>query len=254
MIKNMKISYILFAFIALMLSSCDNQGPASLTDNSIVFNPKLSYDTLTDIDGNTYHTITIGTQTWMASNLRVTRYLNGDKIGTTSHATKDISSETTPKYQWAYDGDEKNVAEYGRLYTWYAMNDSRKLAPSGWHIASDTDWAILETYVSDSLRTSPNTAKAIAGSTDWAVTDTLKTVIGNNLSLNNSSGLTLLPGGRRYLTGAFNGIGKFGYFWSSVQFDEGNAMFKVLGYNNDALVKTNGNKQYGFSVRCVKNN
>lgn len=254
MIRNIKISYILFAFIAFMLSSCDNSGPASLSDSSITFNSKLTYDTLTDMDGNMYHTITIGTQTWMASNLRVTRYLNGDKIGTTSHATRDISSEDSPNYQWAYDGDEKNVAKYGRLYTWYAVTDSRKLAPLGWHVATDTDWATLEAYVSDSLRYSPNIIKALAGSTDWAVTDTLKVDIGNNLALNNSSGLTLLPGGRRYFTGAFNGIGKFGYFWSSGQYDAANGMFKVLGYNNDELVKTNGNKKYGFSVRCVKNN
>ena len=252
--KTIKFSYILLTFITSILSSCDNSGPASLSDSSIIFNPKLKYDTLTDMDGNKYHTITIGTQTWMASNLRVTKYQNGDKIGTTSNSTSDISSETSPKYQWAYNGDEKNVAKYGRLYTWFAVNDSRKLAPLGWHIATDIDWVTLETYVQDSLRTSPNIAKALAGSTDWAATDTLKTVIGNNLSLNNSSGLTLLPGGRRYYTGAFNGIGKFGYFWSSSQLDSINAMFKVLGYSNDELIKTTGNKQYGFSVRCVKNN
>jgi uncharacterized protein (TIGR02145 family) len=206
------------------------------------------------MDGNKYHTITIGTQTWMASNLRVTKYQNGDKIGTTSNVSSDISSETSPKYQWAYDGNEKNVAKYGRLYTWFAITDSRKLAPLGWHIATDIDWVTLETYVQDSLRTSPNIAKALAGSTDWVVTDTLKTVIGNDLSLNNSSGLTLLPGGRRYFTGAFNGMGKFGYFWSATQFDSNNAMFKVMGYSNNELIKTTGNKQYGFSVRCVKNN
>jgi len=74
-------------------------------------------ETVTDIDGNVYHTVKIGAQTWMVENLKTTKYRNGDLIGTTTPVTKDISSESTPKYQWAYNGDEKNVSLYGRLYT-----------------------------------------------------------------------------------------------------------------------------------------
>ena len=93
---------------------------------------------LQDIDGNVYdNTVTIGTQIWMTENLRTTRYSNGDSIGTT---TLDISGESTPKYQWAYDGNESNVATYGRLYTWYAVTDSRNVCPVGWHVPSDAEW------------------------------------------------------------------------------------------------------------------
>ena len=76
--------------------------------------------TVTDIDGNSYHTLTIGTQVWLDENLKTTKYRNGDLIGTTSSATLDISMQTTIKYQWAYDGNESNVAIYGRLYTGFS--------------------------------------------------------------------------------------------------------------------------------------
>mgnify|MGYP000267568322 CR=1 FL=1 len=251
--KTIKLSYLIFALSAYIFASCSKTEPTSISDSSILFNPALTYDTLTDINGNTYHTIKIGTQTWMASNLRVTKYLNGDLIGTTSNATKDISSEDSPKYQWAYNGEENNVAKYGRLYTWYAITDIRKIAPLGWHIASDAEWDILEAYVSVSPGTSPNIAKALAGSTDWA-TDTMKVSIGNDLTLNNSSGFSALPGGRRYSTGTFNGIGKFGYFWNSRQYDASTAFYKIMGYSNNEMVKSNFSKQYGYSVRCVKDN
>lgn len=96
-----------------------------------------------DIDGNVYPIITIGTQVWMAENLKTTRYCNGDLIGTTTPATLDIESESAPEYQWAYDGNESNVTTYGRIYTWYVANDSRNVCPAGWHIPSDAEWTDL---------------------------------------------------------------------------------------------------------------
>jgi Fibrobacter succinogenes major domain (Fib_succ_major) len=77
----------------------------------------LQAQSVKDIDGNVYHTVTIGKQVWMAENLKTTRFHNGDLIGTTTPATEDISGETTPKYQWVYDGNETNLETYGRLYT-----------------------------------------------------------------------------------------------------------------------------------------
>jgi uncharacterized protein (TIGR02145 family) len=84
-------------------------------------------NTIRDIDGNAYTSVTIGTQIWMVENLKTTKYRNGDLIGTTNPATLDITNESTPKYQWAYDGNETNVATYGRLYTWYVVTDSRNV-------------------------------------------------------------------------------------------------------------------------------
>jgi uncharacterized protein (TIGR02145 family) len=98
-------------------------------------------------DNERYKTVKIGTQVWMAENLRTTKYRNGDFIGTTTPATLDISGESTPKYQWAYDGIESNVASYGRLYTWYAITDSRKVCPAGWHVPNSSEWNTLFAYL-----------------------------------------------------------------------------------------------------------
>ena len=100
-----------------------------------------------DIDGNTYKTVKIGKQHWMAENLKTTRYQNGDLIGTTTSLAIDISNESNPKYQWAYEGNESFVESYGRLYTWYAATDERNVCPKTWHIPSDEEWSILTSYL-----------------------------------------------------------------------------------------------------------
>jgi uncharacterized protein (TIGR02145 family) len=100
--------------------------------------------TVTDIDGNVYQTITIGTQAWMKENLKTTHYRNGDAIDTTSPATLDISGESTPKYQWVFENDQSDLSVYGRLYTWYAVTDKRNIAPTGWHVPTDAEWITLK--------------------------------------------------------------------------------------------------------------
>ena len=100
-----------------------------------------------DIDGNVYKTVTIGKQVWMSANLKTTKYSNGDLIGTTSLPSDDISNEATPKYQWAYDGEENNISLYGRLYTLFAVTDLRNVCPVGWHIPSRVEVKTLREYL-----------------------------------------------------------------------------------------------------------
>ncbi|NDP20782.1 MAG: hypothetical protein GZ091_06850, partial [Paludibacter sp.] len=95
------------------------------TVNAQSKSPSSNQADIRDADGNVYTTVTIGTQTWLVENLRTTKYRNGDEIGTTSTPDIDISAETSPKYQWVYRGNEANLANYGRLYTWYAATDPR---------------------------------------------------------------------------------------------------------------------------------
>lgn len=242
---------ISIVFLISFTACVDTKFPAS-TDNQIVFNDTLTYDTLIDVDGNAYHAIQIGDQTWMASNLKVTKYRNGDLIPTTS-ASKNINSKDEPKYQWAYKGDEKNVMKYGRLYTWYAITDARNIAPEGWHVATAADWKILEDYVAENPGTSQLLVKALAGTTDWKTDETFD-AIGNNLSINNFTGFTALPGGRRYPDGTCNGLEQFGYFWTDLASDSENAHYRILGYCNSQMYKNTISKKYGFSVRCVKDN
>jgi uncharacterized protein (TIGR02145 family) len=123
-------------------------------------------DLVTDIDGNTYRTVTIGSQVWMAEDLRTTRYRNGDLIGTTSPSTLDISGESAPKYQWAYAGDEGNVATYGRLYTWHASTDNRSIAPVGWHVPTDAEWVTLTEFLGGEAAAQGKLKEA--GTTHWS--------------------------------------------------------------------------------------
>ena len=136
------------------------------------YGDELSFKTYTgtvpDIDGNVYNTVTIGTQVWMAENLKTTKYRNGDLIGTTTPATLDISGESYTKYQWAYDGNESNVATYGRLYTWYAVTDTRNVCPTGWHVPTDAEWTTLTTFLGGESVAGGKLKET--GTTHWAST------------------------------------------------------------------------------------
>lgn len=172
--------------------------------------------TVTDIDGNVYNTVTIGTQVWMKENLKVTKYRNGDAIGTTIPATLDISGETSPKYQWAYYGNESNVADYGRLYTWYAATDSRGLCPTGWHLPTDAEWTTLTTFLGGEAVAGGKMKEA--GTSHWNF----------NTGADNSSGWTGLPGGYRHGYGAFFDIGNYGDWWSASELNATYAWARYL--------------------------
>ncbi len=190
-----------------------------------------------DIDGNVYKAVKIGSQIWMAENLKTTKYNNGDTIGTTYPSTLDISGETTPKYQWAHGGDENNVITYGRLYTWYAITDSRHVCPFGWHVPSDAEWDTLTSY----LATNQGSKLKEAGTTHWKSPNTAAT---------NETGFTALPGNGRSETGTYNTIGQSGYWWTSKGTTTANT--RSMYYNSTTVTYGFGNSSKGFSVRCIK--
>lgn len=197
--------------------------------------------TVTDIDGNVYNTVTIGKQVWMKENLKVTRYRNGNAIGTTTPATLNISGKTSPKYQWAYDGNKSNVAVYGRLYTWYAATDSRGLCPAGWHLPTDAEWTTLTTFLGGKAVAGGKMKEA--GTAHWA---------NPNADATNISGWTALLGGDRDISGAFNNIGNYGLWWSATELDAADAWYRNLFFSNGYAYRNNGRKDFGFSVRCVR--
>lgn len=207
----------------------------------IIFNPDLTYGSVTDIDGNVYKTIVIGTQTWMAENLKTTKYRNGNSIGTTIPASLNTTAESTPKYQWAYAGNESNVATYGRLYTWYAATDSRNVCPTGWHLPTDTEWNILTTYLGGE---GAGGKLKESGTTHWNTPNTGAT---------NSSGFTALPGGYRYYDGTFINIGSYGYWWSP-WYVTGSAWARAMYYNFIGASRYSDGGSSGFSVRCLRDN
>ncbi len=205
--------------------------------------------TVTDIDGNVYQTIKIGDQWWMMENLKVTHYRNGDPI---PHVTDGSTwgALSTGAY-CEYDNNSVNVATYGRLYNWYAVADSRNIAPEGWHVPTDEELKQLEMYLGMS--------QAEADGTGWRGTDEggkLKetgTTHWNspNEGATNESGFTALPGGYRY-SGPFYDMGYLAYFWSSSEYSSDYAWFRRLYYNSSQVYRSNDLKPLGFSVRCVR--
>ena len=206
--------------------------------------------TVTDIDGNVYQTVTIGEQIWMMENLKVTHYRNGDPIPCVTDGGT-WSGLTTGAY-CNYDNDEHNVATYGRIYNWYAVDDSRNIAPEGWHVPTDEEWKQLEIYLGMS--------QSVADQLSWRGTDEggkLKetgTTHWNspNTGATNESGFSALPGGFRASFGTFYYLGDIADFWSSTESTSSHGFNRALDNDNSDIYRGYEYKYFGVSVRCVK--
>jgi uncharacterized protein (TIGR02145 family) len=197
--------------------------------------------TIKDFDGNSYTTTTIGTQVWIVENLKTTHYRNGDLIVSTSPSTLDIGYITSPIYQWAYGAKESNVSAYGRLYTWYAVSDSRGVCPVGWHVPSDAEWTTLISFLGGELVAYGKLKES--GQTHWTKYDT-----GTN-----EIGFTALPGGIRNMSGSFCDIESRAYWWSSTENGAYQAWNRMMSYDMNNIFRYLSLKRNGLSVRCIMN-
>ena len=215
----------------------------------------FEFSACTDGDNNNYPIVKIGTQIWMAENLKTTKYLNTDLIGTTSSPNLNIFYETASKYQWSYSGIETNVATYGRLYTWFTATDSRSVCPSGWHLPTLAEYSSLYDYLGKNSYgyegVAWKTAKSISSSSVWT-TSLIAGSPGNDMATNNASGFSALPGGYRSYYGWYTGIGTLSYLWCSSE-SSGFADVTVLNYNQQGISGTILDKKHGCAVRCLKN-
>ena len=195
--------------------------------------------TVTDIDGNLYYTVKIGDQWWMLENLRVTHYRNGDPI---PHVTDGVEWEGLSTGAYCdYDNNPANVATYGRLYNWYAVDDARNIAPAGWHVPSDAEYQTLENYLGGFSIAGGKMKET--GTTHWDPPNTGAT---------NESGFSVLPGGYRSLSGPFTGMGGCATFWSSTEFGCFHAWGLSLHYSSSQVNRFFTSAHYGHSVRCVR--
>ena len=203
--------------------------------NEVIFNTNVA-----DVDGNTYKTVTLGTQVWMAENLKTTKYFNGNPIPTT---ISDISREISPKYQWAYGNDESNVPVYGRLYSWYTVTDSRNICPTGWHVPTDLEWETLKSYLGGELIAGGKLKET--GTAHWQSPNTGAT---------NETGFSALPDGYRNYS-SFVSIQITGYFWSISQdlSVPTQGLGQSMRWDNSILLKGGYIKPSGCSVRCLRN-
>ena len=200
--------------------------------------------TISDVDGNVYNTVKIGTQTWMAENLKTTKYNDGVAIPTKGgDVTSEINNPvgTYPKYQWSFNADNANVPTYGRLYTWWTATDSR-ICPVGWHVPTDAEIATLWTNLGADT--------TVGGKLKEADTLHWNTP---NLGATNSSGFTALPAGFRSY-GNYEGLGTLTYFWTTTPdgSDVNMAVYYSLNKNSGYMAREIWRKVFGRSIRCVK--
>jgi uncharacterized protein (TIGR02145 family) len=195
--------------------------------------------------------VAIGTQTWTTKNLDVATYSDGTIIPQVTNPTQWANLTTGA---WCYyNNDADTGATFGRLYNWYAVagiwdeasktdaNQRKKLAPTGYHVPSDAEWTTLTTYLEGD-----NVAGGKMKATGTALWNS------PNQDATNSSGFAGLPGGFRNYIGTFNNIGSLGYWWSSSEDYTADAWFRFLNYNYGSAYRNDASKDYGFSVRCLR--
>lgn len=217
-------SIFVIGFLLILSNSCKK-----VSDNT---NPA-------DIDGNVYHTVTIGTQVWMVENLKVTHYRNGDAI---PNITDDVAwGNLTTGAFCDYNNTPANSTTYSKLYNFYTVSDSRNICPTGWHVPTNVEFAALTTYLGGESIAGGKLKEA--GTVHWQSPNTGAT---------NESGFTALPGGNREENGSYDSMTDSGNWWSSIESSSINAYFSWMDNVDANLYSGTFTKKAGFSVRCVK--
>ena len=226
----------------------------------IFFTPSVFSQTVTDIDGNDYPTKNFNGNVWTVENANMEKYSDGTPI---PEVTDDTEWQNLTTGAWSY---YENDPTKPRLYNWYAVmgihdNDpntpNKEFAPEGWHVPTVTEWTTLEEYLIangynyDGTTTGNKIAKAMASTTGWESSEAAG-AIGNDQSLNNSSGFNAFPEGGRYSIGSFYYEGSYAVFWSFTGVPVNSAWSRSLGYGSGSLGRARNNRPIGFSVRLVK--
>jgi len=196
-------------------------------------------NSLKDIEGNKYKTVSIGTQIWMSENLKTTKFNDGTEIPIVTD-NEVWAKLQTPALSWYNNDPVENKKTYGALYNWYSVN-TNKLCPAGWHVPNEGDWASLTTFLEGAAVAGGKLKEA--GTAHWKSPNTDAT---------NETGFTGLPGGYRSFEGAFNYMGLSGYWWSSTAYNESSILFWNLRYKGGNVYRYLSEKFCGFSVRCLK--
>ena len=195
-----------------------------------------------EMDGYTYSVVLIDDQCWFAENLRSTVYADGTSIPL---VTDNITwAELSSGARCDYDNDAGNVATYGRMYNWYAVDDSRGLCPSGWHVPTDGEWTELKDYI---------TSQGFYGTVGTALKSTSGWP-GYNYQGTDDFGFSALPGGTRNFHGSFNNIGYYGFWWSSTltSYSDDRAWARYLYHTGPGIAMDAPKIATGYSVRCLK--
>jgi uncharacterized protein (TIGR02145 family) len=254
--KLIKIS-VLVLFVILVIIACKKENIYNPTNGktTVVFNPNISYGSMTDQDGNVYKTVTIGTQTWMAENLRTTKYRDGTAIPNVTDFTAWYNSTTGAYCTYNNTTRLDSIATFGILYNGYAVIDSRNIAPAGWHVPGEAEWKTLTTYLGSSDSVAAGKMME-AGTKHW---------ISPNTGATNESGFSATPAGILTLLDMFSGLGYGVLYWSSTQGWSSpggwnsalwtlnlSNYYDQYGFHYVWCTLTCDSKLFGFAVRLVK--
>jgi uncharacterized protein (TIGR02145 family) len=207
-------------------------------------NPTSGYGpNITDTEGNSYKTVYIGTQQWMAENLKASKYSDGTAIPNITDNTEWQYNNTAA---WSYyNNNVANNAKYGKLYNWYAvsptLNGNKNVCPTGWHVPTDAEWTVLTDYLGGE-NVAGGKMKEV-GTTSWN---------SPNKNATNTSLFSALPGGYRINNGIYDNVGGYGNWWSSTEINTSYAWDRDLSYIGGVAKRYNTNERSGLSVRCLR--
>lgn len=196
--------------------------------------------TVTDFDGNVYHTVVIGTQTWMAEDLKTTHYRDGSAI---TNVTDNGAWVANTSGAWCdYNNDPAMGTKYGHLYNWYAVSNASNLAPAGWHVPTFAEWTILANYLGGDAFAGGKLKET--GTVNWTAP---------NYGATNETGFTSRPGGYRSNSdGTFGIINGYVNIWGSDAADASRGYYVYMQFDNTYLNRGAYFKGCGFTVRCIK--
>jgi len=224
--------------------------------DSMRFKAGNAVTNVSDIDGNTYATITLGSQIWMKENLKTTQYKDGTPI--VNLTDKTTWAGTTQAAYCLYENNSGNKPTYGVLYNYYAVA-SGKVCPTGWHVPSDSDWSILINYLAgngynyNGSTSGDATAKSLADNIGWG-SNLTEGAVGNTdfTAYRNKTGYKGKPAGFRYVNGDFGLLGFAAYWWTSTPENTNNAWCRGLYYSLSYTSRDSFGKKSGASIRCIK--
>jgi uncharacterized protein (TIGR02145 family) len=238
----MTVSKVLpvFGIVALCFSSCTEDDDLPLS-NEVV-----------DVDGNVYQTVVIGSQEWMTENLRTSHFANNDPIPHVP-AIQDWVALGSSGFCWLYNNGSFNEIPHGKLYNWFAVNDSRNVCPTGWHVPTAADWDLLSYHLGGAN---------VAGG-PLKATGTLQDGTGHwntpNEDATNQTGFNGIASGTRgfysefvTLEESYFGKGAIAMYWASSSVNAENASYRSLSYGNGRVFTEQALKTWGMSIRCVK--
>ncbi len=254
------MKFLQLLLVSVILFSCEKNPPTPPPTpqplyKSVHLNTNLTYGSLSDIDGNHYATIQIGSKVWMAENLKVTRFSNGDTIPQVA-GQMDWQNNFTPA--WSYLNNNvlyDSLKDYGYLYNFFTVEDSRNVCPTGWHVPSDQEWTDLVASID------PWYSATAIGSQSGSAGGKLKSTTTDywtapNTNATNETGFSGVPSSHKNSNGNFGFLGNdgvIGIWWTSTGYSNpADAYYRSLNYNDASINRNIQQKRNGFSVRCVQ--